>query len=54
MDCILQPKKLNGAEKKNLYGIAMRGRRGHHIVYAWLQFLYNFGEKSSMKITMSC
>ena len=36
--------KLNGAEK-NLYGIAMRGRRGHHIVYAWLQFLYNFGGK---------
>lgn len=37
-------KKLNGAER-NLYGIAMRGRRGHHIVYAWLQFLYNFGGK---------
>jgi len=33
--------KINGAER-NLYGISMRGRRGHHIVYAWLQFLYNF------------
>ena len=26
-----------------LYGLAMRGRRGHHIVYSWFQFLYPFG-----------
>ena len=33
------------ASKKRLYGIAMRGRRGHHIVYSWLQFFYPFGAR---------
>ncbi|NLJ25263.1 MAG: sugar ABC transporter substrate-binding protein [Firmicutes bacterium] len=30
-------------KEPDLYGISMRGRRGHHIDYAWFQFLYPFG-----------
>jgi len=28
---------------EDLYGISMRAARGHHNVFGWFQFLYNFG-----------
>lgn len=41
-DLMAAAKFFNGKEP-GLYGISMRGRRGHHIDYGWFQFLYPFG-----------
>ncbi|MGE5585766.1 MAG: extracellular solute-binding protein [Bacillota bacterium] len=41
-DLLAAAKFFNGKEP-GLYGISMRGRRGHHIDYAWFQFLYPYG-----------
>lgn len=41
-DLMAAAKFFNGKEP-GLFGISMRGRRGHHIDYGWFQFLYPFG-----------
>lgn len=41
-DLLTAAQFFNGKES-DLFGISMRGRRGHHIDYAWFQFLYPFG-----------
>ncbi|MGE5554390.1 MAG: extracellular solute-binding protein [Betaproteobacteria bacterium] len=43
VDDLLAAAKFFNGKEEGLYGISMRGRRGHHIDYGWFQFLYPFG-----------
>ncbi|NMB45276.1 MAG: sugar ABC transporter substrate-binding protein [Firmicutes bacterium] len=42
-DDLLAAAQFFNEKESDLYGISMRGRRGHHIDYAWFQFLYPVG-----------
>ena len=42
-DDLLAAAKFFNRKEDGLYGISMRGRRGHHIVYGWFQALYPLG-----------
>ncbi|MGE5582943.1 MAG: extracellular solute-binding protein [Bacillota bacterium] len=42
-DDLMKAAKFFNGKEDGLFGISMRGRRGHHIVYGWFQFLYPFG-----------
>lgn len=42
-DDLLEAAKFFNGKEEGLYGISMRGRRGHHIVYGWFQVLYPMG-----------
>lgn len=40
---LLEAARFFHGKEPGLAGISMRGRRGHHLVYAWFQFLYPYG-----------
>jgi multiple sugar transport system substrate-binding protein len=56
-DDLLNAAKFFKGKEDGLYGISMRGRRGHHIVYGWFQTLYPFGgsvfEPGTTKVTIN-
>ncbi|BAS28046.1 ABC transporter substrate-binding protein [Limnochorda pilosa] len=42
-DDLLEAARFFDEKEPGLSGISMRGRRGHHLVYGWFQFLYPYG-----------